>query len=63
MTFSLDPNLTIHEHNSEIESDQVFEECIVITNTELINEMEIHKIDLNKDDSASDDDKNNHSDI
>ena len=51
VAFSLDPELTIHEHTREgIENDDIFEDCTVITNTELVNEMET---DLSKDDPVS----------
>lgn len=49
VTFSLQPQLTIHEQTDEQEID-VFEDDIVITNPELVNETET---DFNENDSAS----------
>ena len=52
VAFSINSELTIHEHaREESESDNIFEDCTVITNTELVNEMET---DFNKDDPVFD---------
>lgn len=49
VTFSLQPQLTIHELTDEQEID-IFEDDIVIANPELVNKTET---DLNENDSAS----------
>lgn len=55
MTFSPNPDLTIHEHTDESESN-VFEDCTVIVNPELVNEMETVSLNKGMDDTVSDND-------
>lgn len=39
VTFSLNPDLTIQELSNECEEVDVFEDCVVITNKESVNEI------------------------